>query len=195
MDLERKTAVSTSLDLPKESIFPKSWRVTWSPLRVTVMLGVLAAYYFGLTGTFWAVTGEFTRWGADLMKLIGINTDHFQYLKLIHYQGTVLTRIDGVMVLGMFLGAFGAAYISNNLKLRMPMSWIRVTQALVGGILAGFGARLAMGCNLAAFFTGIPQFSLHAWIFAAFMAGGTYVGTKIIRLPLFQTRAKLVKNK
>ena len=61
MDLERKTAVSTSLDLPKESIFPKSWRVTWSPLRVTVMLGVLAAYYFGLTGTFWAVTGEFTR--------------------------------------------------------------------------------------------------------------------------------------
>lgn len=75
------------------------------------------------------------------------------------------------------------------------MSWIRVGQAVIGGMFAGFGARLAMGCNLAAFFTGIPQFSLHAWIFAAFMAAGTYVGTKVIRLPLFQTRAKLVKNK
>ena len=128
------------------------------------------------------------------MKLFGVNTGKFQYLKLIHYQGTVLTRIDGVMILGMFLGAFGAAYISNNLKWRLPMSWVRVGQALIGGMLAGFGARLAMGCNLAAFFTGIPQFSLHAWIFAVFMAAGTFVGTKIIRLPLFRTRARLVKN-
>lgn len=32
MDLEQKTAVSKDLGLPKESIFPKSWRVTWSPL-------------------------------------------------------------------------------------------------------------------------------------------------------------------
>lgn len=194
MELERKSPLRTEINASKENIFPKAWRVTWSPLRVTVILGVMAAYYFGLTGTFWAVTGEFTRWGATLMQVVGINTDQYQYLKLIHYQGTILTRIDGVMILGMFLGAFGAAYISNNLKWRMPMSGIRVGQALIGGILAGFGARLAMGCNLAAFFTGIPQFSLHAWIFAICMAAGTYVGTKIIRLPLFQTRAKLVKN-
>ncbi|EGS38524.1 YeeE/YedE family protein [Limosilactobacillus oris F0423] len=193
MDIKANTHVDIQKQQPKVR-FPKAWRVTWSPLRVTVMLGVLAAYYFGLTGTFWAVTGEFTRWGADIMKLFGVNTGKFQYLKLIHYQGTVLTRIDGVMILGMFLGAFGAAYISNNLKWRLPMSWVRVGQALIGGMLAGFGARLAMGCNLAAFFTGIPQFSLHAWIFAVFMAAGTFVGTKIIRLPLFRTRARLVKN-
>jgi len=53
--------------------------------------------------------------------------------------------------------------VANNVKLRLPQRPIRVLQALVGGIIAGFGARLAMGCNLAAFFTGIPQFSLHAW--------------------------------
>jgi len=35
-----------------------------------------------------------------------------------------------------------------------------------------FGARLAMGCNLAAFFTGIPMFSLHAWAFMLATVGG-----------------------
>ncbi|MCL4823136.1 MAG: YeeE/YedE family protein, partial [Anaerolineales bacterium] len=43
---------------------------------------------------------------------------------------------------------------------------------IVGGVIAGFGARRAAGCNLAAFFTGIPQFSLHAWFFAIATAIG-----------------------
>lgn len=36
----------------------------WSPLPALVALGVASAYYFALTGTFWAVTGEFTRGAA-----------------------------------------------------------------------------------------------------------------------------------
>ncbi len=40
-----------------------------------------------------------------------------------------------------------AALWANNVKLRLPRSRIRIAQAVVGGIIAGFGARLAMGCN------------------------------------------------
>ena len=72
----------------------------------------------------------------------------------------------------------------TNYKLRQPNHRIRVFQAIVGGIIAGFGARLAMGCNLAAFFTGIPQFSLHAWFFAIATAIGSLAGAKVRRLPL-----------
>ncbi|CNF70432.1 putative transport system permease [Yersinia enterocolitica] len=35
----------------------------WAPLPAVIAAGILSTYYFGLTGTFWAVTGEFTRWG------------------------------------------------------------------------------------------------------------------------------------
>jgi uncharacterized membrane protein YedE/YeeE len=66
-------------------------------------------------------------------------------------------------------------------------------QAVVGGMIAGFGARLAMGCNLAAFFTGIPQFSLHAWFFAVATAIGSYFGAKFTLLPLFRIPVKMVK--
>ncbi|OUG80437.1 UPF0394 inner membrane protein YedE [Klebsiella pneumoniae] len=64
---------------------------------------------------------------------------------------------------------------------------------MAGGIIAGFGARLAMGCNLAAFFTGIPQFSLHAWLFAIATAIGSWFGARFTLLPLFRIPVKMQK--
>lgn len=134
----------------------------WAPAPAVIAAGILSTYYFGITGTFWAVTGEFTRWGGQILQLFGVHAEQWGYYKLIHLEGSPLTRIDGMMILGMFGGCFAAALWANNVKLRMPRSRVRIMQAIVGGMIAGFGARLAMGCNTAAFFTGIPQFSLHA---------------------------------
>lgn len=158
-----------------------------------IAAGVLSAYYFGLTGTFWAVTGEFTRWGGHALQFAGVDLSNWGYFKIIGLQGTPLTRIDGVMIIGMFVGCFSAALWANNVKLRHPTHRIRVFQALAGGIIAGFGARLAMGCNLAAFFTGIPQFSLHAWFFAIATAIGSLAGAKVSLLPAFRIPVKLQK--
>lgn len=45
----------------------------WPPIPTLVALGVASAYYFALTGTFWAVTGEFTRWGGHVLAWFGLN--------------------------------------------------------------------------------------------------------------------------
>lgn len=157
--------------------FKHAWLIKfWAPIPAVIAAGILSTYYFGITGTFWAVTGEFTRWGGQLLQLFGVHAEEWGYFKIIHLEGSPLTRIDGMMILGMFGGCFAAALWANNVKLRMPRSRIRIMQAIIGGIIAGFGARLAMGCNLAAFFTGIPQFSLHAWFFAIATAIGSWFG-------------------
>lgn len=163
----------------------------WSPVPAVIAAGVLAAYYFGITGTFWAVTGEFTRWGGHVLQWFGVDLSTWGYFRLIGMQGTPLTRVDGVMIIGMFTGCFAAALWANNVKLRMPHHRIRVAQAIVGGVIAGFGARLAMGCNLAAFFTGIPQFSLHAWFFAIATAIGSLAGARVSMWPVFRIPVKL----
>lgn len=165
----------------------------WSPVPAVIAAGILSAYYFGLTGTFWAVTGEFTRWGGHVLQWLGVDVSHWGYFQIIGLQGSPLTRVDGVMILGMFTGCFSAALWANNVKLRLPQYRIRVFQAIVGGIIAGFGARLAMGCNLAAFFTGIPQFSLHAWFFAIATAIGSLAGAKVSLLPVFRIPVQLQK--
>ncbi|MCZ2438940.1 MAG: selenium metabolism membrane protein YedE/FdhT [Burkholderiales bacterium] len=165
----------------------------WSPVPAVIAAGVLSAYYFGITGTYWAVTGEFTRWGGHLLQFLGVDVSHWGYYQLIGMAGTPLSRIDGVMILGMFAGCLCAALWANNVKLRLPHHRVRLAQALVGGIIAGFGARLAMGCNLASFFTGIPQFSLHAWFFAVATALGSLAGAKVSLLPLFRVPVQLQK--
>ena len=165
----------------------------WSPMPAIIALGVMAAYYFGLTGTYWAVTVEFTRWGGHIMNLLGVDTSTWGYFKILGLQGTPLDRVDGVMIIGMFAGAFAAAAMANNIKFRLPQSNIRIAQALIGGIIAGFGARIGMGCNLASFFTGIPQFSLHAWFFTIMTLVGVWLGTKVVLLPFFRSHTKLEK--
>ena len=174
--------------------FKQAWLIRfWSPVPAVIAAGILSTYYFGITGTFWAVTGEFTRWGGQLLQLLGVHSEQWGYYQLIHLEGSPLTRIDGRMIIGMFGGCLAAALWANNVKLRLPRSRIRIAQAVAGGIIAGFGARLAMGCNLAAFFTGIPQFSLHAWFFAIATAIGSLAGARVSMWPMFRIHVKLQK--
>ncbi|EAX47717.1 protein of unknown function DUF395, YeeE/YedE [Thermosinus carboxydivorans Nor1] len=163
----------------------------WNQKQTIIALGILSALYFGVIGIAWAVTGEFTRWGGHILQLIGVNTTAYSYLKLVNFTGTPLTRIDGVLVLGMFVGAFISALFGQNFKIRIPTGK-RILQALIGGIIAGFGTRMAMGCNLAALFTGIPQFSLHTWLFTLGTIMGTYFGLKISMHPWLAGKPKLV---
>ncbi|XPV52663.1 MAG: selenium metabolism membrane protein YedE/FdhT [Halarcobacter ebronensis] len=165
----------------------------WAPIPAVIALGILSAYYFGLTGTYWAVTGEFTRWGGHVLEAFGVDLSTWGYYKIMNMDGNIFTRIDGVMIIGMFAGCIAAAFWGNNVKLRMPASNIRIFQALIGGIIAGFGARLGMGCNLASFFTGIPQFTFHAWMFTIAMIVGVYLGAKFSLLPFFQSKIRLQK--
>ena len=155
----------------------------WNPVAAVIAAGLISAYYFGVTGTYWAVTGEFTRWGGHALQALGVDVSDWSYYKIIGMQGTIFTRIDGVMILGMFAGCISAALWANNVKWRNQPHKRRIVQALIGGALAGFGARLAMGCNLASLFTGIPQFSVHAWFFTIATAVGTYAGVKVTLLP------------
>ena len=163
----------------------------WAPIPAVAVAGVLSAYYFGLTGTFWAVTGEFTRWGGHLVQLAGGHPESWGYFKVIGLSGLPWDRVDGWVVLGMLAGALAAALWANNVKLRAPRFGVRLVQGFAGGFVAGFGARLAMGCNLAAFFTGIPQFSLHAWMFMVATAAGSWAGVRIALLPVFRAPFRL----
>ncbi|WLV24588.1 selenium metabolism membrane protein YedE/FdhT [Aciduricibacillus chroicocephali] len=166
----------------------------WNPYIVLLAAGVFSAIYFGLTTTVWAVTGEFTRLGGHILQLFGVDISKWQYFNMVHMQGTTLTRSDGWIVWGMFIGALVMVLFSNSFKIRLPQQKRRYIQGLVGGIIAGFGARLALGCNLAAFFTGVPQFSFHSWIFIIATGIGTYFGAKLTKLRWWKGRPALTRG-
>lgn len=147
-----------------------------------MILGVMSSLYFLVTGTVWAVTGEFTRLGGHAVELFGAEPSAWLYYeKVTKLEGSPLDRTDGWIVIAMLAGSLIAALAAGDFRWRVPPLKRRFVQALAGGIVAGFGARLAFGCNLAAMFTGIPQFSLHAWLFTLMTAVGTWVGVLLIK--------------
>ncbi|MGM1311053.1 selenium metabolism membrane protein YedE/FdhT [Corynebacterium striatum] len=157
-------------------------RVGLAPGPVFAVLGILSGLYFLITGTVWAVTGEFTRLGGHVVEAFGADIKGWKYYaEVTKMQGNPLERTDGWIVIAMLIGSLIAALAAGDFRWRIPPLKRRWTQALVGGIVAGFGARVAYGCNLAAMFTGIPQFSLHAWIFTVMTAVGTWVGVQVIK--------------
>lgn len=183
--------LNNPITLLMKSLFRILFQQYWNPYLVLALAGILSALYFALTSTVWAVTGEFTRLGGDLLLLLGIDATQWQYFQLVKLGGATWTRADGWIVWGMFVGALCTVLLSNSFKIRLPQQKRRYLQGFIGGIIAGFGARMAMGCNLAAFFTGVPQFSLHSWIFIVATGIGTYVGAKLTRQRWWKGRPTL----
>jgi len=57
----------------------------WSPIPAVIALGVISTYYFGITGTVWAVTGEFTRWGGHFLQIFDVDLSTWGYFKIMNY--------------------------------------------------------------------------------------------------------------
>lgn len=84
---------------------------------------------------------------------------------------------------GIVLGALIAAGLAGKFA---PSSRIPVRSlfaAVIGGLLLGYGARLAYGCNIGAYFSGIASGSLHGWLWLVAAFIGSVVGTRL--RPLF----------
>jgi uncharacterized membrane protein YedE/YeeE len=176
--------------MPK-GLYNKLFGTYWNPYLAVGLAGVLSALYFGATGTVWAVTGEFTRFGGHLLEAVGVDISRWAYFEMVKMEGMPWMRTDGWIVFGMLFGALITVLLGNHFKLRVPQLKRRLVQGFVGGAIAGFGARMALGCNLAAFFTGVPQFSFHSWIFMVFTAAGTYLGVKVVQTPWWRGKPNL----
>ena len=87
------------------------------------------------------------------------------------------------MNLGIIAGAFLAAGLAGSFGPVRNLSWRSALAAALGGLLMGYGARLAYGCNIGAYFSGIASGSLHGWLWLVAALLGTYAG--LVFRPIF----------
>jgi len=76
----------------------------------------------------------------------------------------ILTDDTFVMDVGIVLGALIAAELAGRFAPTVRIPLRSVIAAVLGGLLMGYGARIAFGCNIGAFFSGVASTSVHGWL-------------------------------
>ena len=155
----------------------------WTLLAGALALAAVNVSTLLLAGRPWGVTSAFALWGGKVAVFLGIDIGGWAYWQRPGLSNaleqSVLTDITSVMNIGIMLGALLAAGLAGKFSpsFRIPLK--SVIAAVIGGILLGYGARIAYGCNIGAYFGGIGSTSLHGWLWfvAAFI--GSSLGTKL----------------
>lgn len=136
----------------------------------------------------WRVVGELSRWSIGGASLVGLVPGPFLGTEdlaacTLGMGGGVFTH--GLLLnAGLFVGSMLAALLAHEFKLRVPRNRVRYIQSLGGGVLMGYGAGIALGCTVGAFFSAIPSLAVNGWLFALALAAGAYIGLQVIeRIP------------
>ncbi|KEH87080.1 YeeE/YedE family protein [Clostridium novyi A str. BKT29909] len=152
-----------------------------------ILLGILNVVLLALSGISWQITSGFLLWAVGILQWFGFEPLRWQYFSHFRYYYDSIIKNNNVFFnkytilnLGVILGALIATLLASQFKWKKIKSKRQLILALIGGIMMGYGTRIAFGCTVGSFFSGIPSFSLHAWIFGIFVILGAYVGTKIL---------------
>ena len=136
-----------------------------------------------LSGRPWGVTSAFALWGAKFVSALGVDVSTWPYWaragQLASLDNSIFADVTSIMNIGIILGALLAAGLAQKFAPVFRLPFKSIVAAILGGILLGYGARIAFGCNIGAYFGGISSTSLHGWLwFVAAFAGST-LGTRL----------------
>jgi uncharacterized membrane protein YedE/YeeE len=152
---------------------------------VLLALGNFATLY--LAGRPWGVTSAFALWGSKILAATGADVASWGYwqppARAQALQQSVFADITSVMDFGIVLGALLAAGLAGKFRPGWKVPLPSLIAAILGGVMLGYGARLAYGCNIGAYFSGIASSSLHGWLWLAAAFAGSVLGTRL--RPLF----------
>ena len=162
-------------------------RGPWPLLFGAGLLALLNWATLLVAGHPWSITWAFTLWGAKAAVALGWDpatsvfwAGGFPRAALAR---PVLEDVTSVMDIGIVCGAFMAASLAGKVAPNARIPLPSLLAAAIGGLLLGYGARLAYGCNIGAFFSGVASTSLHGWAWIVAAIVGNVIGVRL--LPLF----------
>jgi hypothetical protein len=167
------------------------WRAAPGARRIPRRLWIAALLVAGLAianllvaGQPWGVVYGLGLWAAKGATALGADLSGSGFwtapTNVERLSQSVLTDVTSLTNIGIIGGAFLIAAWRGGLREELPRlparAWIAT---IVAGFLLGYSSRLAFGCNVGAFFSGISTGSLHGWVWfgAAFL--GSIAGVRL----------------
>ncbi len=158
-------------------------RGPWPLVAGAVLLAGLNFATLALAGRPWGVTSAFALWGAKIAAGLGFDVAAWPYWQAAANKAALAAPLGAdvttVMDIGVIVGALAAAALAGKFAPVWKLPPKSLFAAILGGVLLGYGARLAFGCNIGAYFSGIASGSLHGWLWLVAAFAGNAVGTRL----------------
>ncbi len=165
-------------------------RGPWPLLLSAGLLALLNWATLLLSGHPWSITWAFSLWAAKVAVSLGWDPATSSFWNVGYPQAALARPVlaDDVSAtnIGILLGALIAASLASKVSPKPIASLRSLVAAVVSGLLMGYGARLAYGCNIGSFFSGLASASLHGWVWIACAIPGNGIGVYL--RPVFGQR-------
>jgi len=182
VEKRRHGALETEPASPRQGL-SRFLRGPWPMVFGAVALVLLNFATLAIAGRPWGITSAFALWGAKGAQLIGIDPSAWPYWQqpgnAKALAQSVFADVTSVMDFGIVAGAMLAAALAGRFAPSMDIPLRSILAAVVGGLLLGYGARIAYGCNIGAYFSGIASGSLHGYLWAAAAFAGNILGVAL----------------
>jgi len=148
-----------------------------------VVMALFAVLNLLVAGQPWGVVYGLGLWGAKVATWLGVDltTNAFwgRETQQVLIHSSLLTDVTSITNLGLLVGALIAANVRGAARPETranPRQWLA---AVVAGVLLGYSSRLAFGCNVGAYFSGISTGSAHGWVWFAMAFLGSLLGVRV----------------
>jgi uncharacterized membrane protein YedE/YeeE len=126
---------------------------------------------------YWYITTQESQFAAWVLEKFGWNMHDNIFFGIMNGIPELWRNPALWMSIGIIFGAMVMARLNGEFKLKLPKGEL-IVWGLGGGLLMGVGARVALGCNIGAFFIRVAGGDPGGWLFGIGMVIGGYIGVR-----------------
>ena len=126
---------------------------------------------------YWYITSQEAQFAGWVLEKFGWNMHDNIFFGVMNGLPELWRNPPLWMSIGIIFGAMVMALFQQEFKFKLPKGEL-IVWGLGGGLLMGVGARVALGCNIGAFFIRVAGGDPGGWLFGLGMVGGAIVGVR-----------------
>lgn len=126
---------------------------------------------------YWYITSQEAQFAGWVLEKFGWNMHDNIFFGVMNGLPDLWRNPPLWMSVGIIFGAMVMALFQQEFKFKAPKGEL-IVWGLGGGLLMGVGARVALGCNIGAFFIRVAGGDPGGWLFGLGMVGGAVVGVR-----------------
>ncbi len=126
---------------------------------------------------YWYITTQEAQFAGWIMEKVGWEVRDNVFFGVMNGLPELWRNPALWMSFGIIFGAMIMSLLSKEFKFKIPKGEL-IVWGLGGGLLMGVGARVALGCNIGAFFIRVAGGDPGGWLFGIGMVVGGWFGVK-----------------